>query len=600
MDFVWNRTLAEEVREATSRAIDEQSGNMQEAARQLLEQASNIESTSIPPLLESLADAETASSRASIQRSIDTTRARINLLRASARRLSSEAYELDSRKRAANQMFEEMWRMARETDDRYAAQMQALQADINRYMARIQELRDSMGIVAPGGGACIGAILNNPTHFAEQWADIQNVLSRPADQITSRQFETLAWWFSLQTSIGGQERFLNYLADPVRLPSDVAVLRGDFTAFTFCPQKVAGIQWYIQGGIGALLGMQMNFATDSDAHGAIQAQRDHLKGLSVLLTVVNSLTEHGVRIVTWDEATTPGVQQRVLLGINNAPPIRLSEGYPNGTAVTFTRGEVFTKVEGEGINHNTARGFVSLQPSQLNHRIFRASEIIDSTITISTRVSGVTLNSENTRALGDHFYQRHQFDLAEHIAMGILGLYGSVLTTPIPDAASISLDLAMVFASIPAASAEARGIQNDFRTFESSVLLGAYNERFHLRGVLVTEDGRLPEIISWPTVATESSLNALNSVAGTNFTWEDYLRNPNAVMEAFDGVRWTDFCDFDRIARANYNSRNNDVREQVTSPTVQPRIERPQPQLPNPSPSPPSNLPPGSIEYMET
>ena len=309
--------------------------------------------------------------------------------------------------------------------------------------------------------SCIGSMLATSPTFAAQWDWVNGTLAKQADDITSAEFGKLAWWLTKQTTIEGQERFLNMFLEPVTLPPGVTN-NWNVTPFSICPQKVAGVQHFMQSGIETLMNTQSYFPFHSDSYLVFQYQRDRLMRLSALLTVVDSLTDHGVNIVTGGNITRNGVQQRLILGQGEYNPIRLSAGEPNGVAVSFARGVMES--------HNVVRyyhaygqppltgGRVSLRPVNTSRSgiSLRHNVIDDSTITISDVYYGSGIASEHLRGLLSEgtgfFYLRHQFDLQAHIAAGVLDLTRSVATMKVPDKVTFGLDLAIVFASI----AEAR------------------------------------------------------------------------------------------------------------------------------------------------
>ena len=149
------------------------------------------------------------------------------------------------------------------------------------------------------------------------------------------------------------------------------------------------------------------------------------------------------------------------------------------------------------------------------------------------------LNRNVLTAATGHFYLLHQFDLGAHLVAETLSLAVSIATLGAADAISVGLDLVSLGVSIPVASADARSVQNDFLTLYGQLVFGLYQRDFDLRGILVTEDGRPPQIHSWPTVYTSAALNALNNLAGTSFTMDDYMRNPNEIFNAYENLSST-------------------------------------------------------------
>lgn len=561
MDFVWNRVLADQVREATARVMTLQAEDMEKSAEQLLTAANRIDAD-IRAMEIEMRNATSDSARERVNERISEASARAAALRARARELNREAYELDRARRRTNELHGEMARMARETDGRYAARIHAIQEDIGRYLHRILELKDSMGIVSSSGRAytCVGQLLLNPT-FAPQWTWVNETLSRPADRITQKQYATLAWFYSMQTTLAGQEKFINMFLEPVVLPLNVSHTRNT-RPFTICPQKTSNVQRFVDGGIGILFHLQTGLPSTSSDYNAIRTERDRLKGLSALLSVASNLTDHGVEIRTIYGPT--GVQQRLVLGTEASPYVRLAENVSGGITISFARGEV----RGEDSNHLFYRTYLRQR---------------DASINISPVVSGAGMGRGNIIAATDYFDLRYQFDLAAYLGEGVMNLVLSAATWGAADALTLGLDAVRLFVEMPSAMAEAQGIQSDFRSLGNQALIGNFHEHFGLRGVVVTETGQTPQMFGWPTVSTTNALNALNSVFSeanrqgglaritrpnvaipqTSFTWQQFLENPTVVFMAYAALNEVGVYRLRTKTAAHHDARNKELREQV-------------------------------------
>jgi len=591
--FVWNVSSVERIRAQTESLMNGQADNMTQAANAALALVARNETEiqrleSLFPIMMTVSTTSTVNVTRTVngQRVTTTeqqtstseetnhvaeanTRADIvrlereNIeLNASAKKLRDEVERLLDIIYQTNKLIRLLYDKAKDVDNCHAEKMEELKWQIQQNMNIIRELYDRVGATgyaATGENVTIGALLSKPYLFDSAWVDMQSILSRPATQILPEQYAKLSFMFVMMgDDISASERFLNLLAEPVTLPNGVSNPHGA-NAFTICPQKIAGLQWYMQGAIDMLLFAQMGFATNSAEYEAFQEKRDRIMTSSALLTVINSLTDHGVQLNT-NPLGAPRVQQRVLLGEGGLPPIKLTAGTGvlGGVDVSFARGTIGTAVMPGGGSTPTLH--ISLQPVNTT-----GMTILDSTINVSKVMCGASINGENIRALGDHFYQSHQFDRGAHIQSGIGQIFTGFLKKPAAGA-SIGIDLAKVFTSIPKARTEAEKLQGDFRFFEDNALLGLYNFDFQLRGVLVTEGGQPPQIISWETVYTYESLRALNSIAETSFTREDFLRNPEAIIRAHDGIRGNEIGAFNRQAERNRSHRNEEINSQAEIP----------------------------------
>ena len=164
---------------------------------------------------------------------------------------------------------------------------------------------------------------------------------------------------------------------------------------------------------------------------------------------------------------------------------------------------------------------------------------------------------------------------------------------------SLISDIGMIFMNIPDALLEAQRIQNDFRAFEDAVKFGLYQRDFALRGVIITGMEQPPRIISWQTADTWAALEALNTIAGTSFTREQYLRNPDIVFREFSALESKSA--FLNEFNANRSRRNDALYELAMHQAESRPTEtiQPQPQnLPPYNPSQDTPLPPEAMRDM--
>jgi len=577
MDFVLNRDLADLVREAIEKTLALQCEDMEKSAEELLESARQVDE-SIRQMQADLAQTTSQQGRADIQERIDAATTRAAALRTRASALNREAFELDRARRETSRLHAEIVRMAQYTDGRYAAQIAALQTDISRYMNVMVGLKNSMGIISADGTvySSIGQLVLNPK-FADKWDWVNETLRQSAEDITPKQYATLAWWFALQTEVEGQERFLNAFLEPLHLTarSDTA------THFTICPQKVGNVQIFLEGGIIALFIDQMNHCTTSDAYRHAQTERDFLKGLSALLTVINSLTDHSNNVNSFPLNASQAAK-RVIIAVGDGSVISLSANSSGGHTISV----------GLGTLHPSETGASFVIPNEASG--WRNQHAERSTINISPILCGVELNDRKLTSATGFFHLRHQFDLATHLVGQSVDLIVSLATLGASSAASVIINLSTIGINIAPAAKDAGGVQDDFMTLYGQLRYGLYQRDFELRGVIIEHQGQPPRFQSWATAHTHGALDVFNNVAGTNFTWEDYMKNPAEIYRIYSEV--LDSSQRTRIYRElrEYQSeRENEFSQQAT------REEhvQPPPQASRPQADPPRNQQKGPLDH---
>jgi len=629
MDFIWNVPAAEQVRASSERAMEAQAGNMDRAAGELLMQATRVEAEAVRlqatlPIMRTITgttteeregtrtnskgeeesytytayveytrEVEDAVAIARVEAEIAQRRRLVEALRREAKELSDEARLLLQKKASTNAMFDELFRMAQETDYRYAARIAIFKSDIQRYMARILELRDSIGYITPGGST-IGALLNNQNAYLDQWEMSEYILSRRTRPITPAEFRTLAWFYSKLDTLEGQQRFLNMFLEPVNLPDGVSALP-NHPAFSICPHKIAGVQRHIDSGIDELLSLQMGLDHTGNEYRIVQRNRDHLMNLSALLTMVNSLTDHNVEIALRQHAD-PGIQQRVLLGGFNDQPITLTAGDERRTIVTFNQGSVFThliQADSPGNFPSSTIRQTSVQhgnitpPEQGIHLTqwykFDGNE---SQIAITSVLGGAGVAWSHLQGETNHHLIRHAFDLETHIttqlinstASSVLGGLLSLAPGGVETAASHVINFGNIFTSIPSARAEAERRQQEVLSRSDMERFRNYQSHFAYRGVVIHGNGP-PQILTWPTVLTFEAVDALDHVLRNNrladitpspenitqlhFTREQYMENPTAVFEVYRALGAVGIYELDKRINHNTSARENGFTAQA-------------------------------------
>ena len=372
------------------------------------------------------------------------------------------------------------------------------------------------------------------------------------------------------------------------------------------------MQWFIEGGIEAILHGQMRLSTDDERYRALQIERDRFMQASALLTVINSLTSD-VFVGTGAAAQRPlvGVQQNVILGIGDNNPITLTQGR-HSVSVNFNRGEVYGYVRSHEGRDPLGVGIrpVNTNPPGRWDGTPNPMWITSSSISVGHILDGPGLKRDHILAMGDHFYLKHQFDMSAFLIEEGLSLMIGLSTLGLADVAATGISVLESLAGLPMARNDARNLQNDFITVRDAAIFGDYQEHFALRGVVITEEGRPPQILSWATANTQESLRALNTVLFNNrndlghityprshyaitqgsslmqfmrnpndatprsFTWTQFMQNPDEVFRVYAGLNGLGTSQLYNQAINNWRDRD----QRIENP---PPPEPPQPYNPH-------------------
>ena len=165
MDFVWNASQAEEVRARSEQALIRQAQELRDAEARFIRRAVELESqanqlaalpTPMRTVTRTVVNANgTTSSRS--QRVVDTAalqrrmeqiaelRAQAAEIRRVAGNFAQAAGAIDSGIAASNRLFFDMHTQARQIDQMYSQRIRAAGNDMEAYIRKMEELRDSIG-----------------------------------------------------------------------------------------------------------------------------------------------------------------------------------------------------------------------------------------------------------------------------------------------------------------------------------------------------------------------------------------------------------------------------------------------------------------------
>ena len=409
------------------------------------------------------------------------------------------------------------------TDRAYAQRLRGKLDDLRAFNTQLSSIRESFTEATGFAFERIAPLSEAVTAKAQtkferglEWVYVRNILQQPHHQIQQQQFAHAAQFFVNQTTLAGQERFLNLLLEPVDLRGVSNPYR--VTAFTVCSNKLGNVQWHIQDKIGDNLVNQLLLSGNDPALNDLVEQGDHLKRLSSFLTVTSQLTGPG----PFDQFNHPfGVQQNVLLGIGGINPITLAEGL-NSINMTFNRGQIYSQVN-EANRNEVISTLQPTFPSQRLHEHYApndSSQIRSSTINISYVAGGNLISADYVGELISRLYMSHQFNPDAHLSK-IAGETLKILATfNLKGATYRAIDIALnyfnMFQGMSSAEARAIAIQSDFLAVGSASSLADFHADFALRSVVISEIGQPPQLLGWPTTNTIGSFAALSATFTNN------------------------------------------------------------------------------------
>ena len=553
--FVWNTAAAEQVRASSERALQNQSNDMRQTAARLLEAANQQEAQAAQlqaklPIMKTITrtisgrylgngeyELETiteqvvdAAATASVRAQIAQLRAAVAELRSAARVLDAEKYELDRATRRANELFYEMFNLCQQTDARYAQRLSEIREEIMAYLYRIQELRDSIGVQSSVGNASIGAVLMNYTSFRMPWSTVREILARPHNNISQLDYNNLAWFFTLQDTNQGMQRFLNYLADPIDVISFNAggvnnVLFSGDVAFSICPHKVANLQHHLEIGIAVSSYVLMTLP-QGNSYNVIERRLYAKMVRTTMLSVIAS------NLRTWENTATGQQLSHVFVG-------REVNGYAGGP---FSISGGGSRYDGWNLSFQRAHGVdisPSLPPGTSSQFIVQTPQQRRS-IYISQALDGIGLAAAHSDLLVGNLNMMHNFDRTAAIWEATRRVAVAAALSEAFDA--LGLPQAILYGSEiwhTVREQEAQALEARIRNYEiaNELHLGQYFRDLFIMGVAVVENGEI-QLRTWPSPYTYAAFNSFNNTMA-NFvsgdggpesfqrvTWQAFMRNP--------------------------------------------------------------------------
>ncbi|MCL2841806.1 MAG: hypothetical protein FWE05_13690 [Defluviitaleaceae bacterium] len=415
--------------------------------------------------------------------------------------------------------------------------------------------------------------LRSASTSEERWAAIKDVLSRPANEITDADFAHLAHFFITLNTIEEQQRFLNYLADPVEMTSPIVGNPSGYGVFTVCPAKVEGIQRPIAVGVELMLVWQFQLIEDGRGDSRdfrnFTQQRHHSMEAFALLSVAGQIAN--TTSESWSGVQGQTTQRTILADRDSQGPFTLTareavdtngEIVSNGVAVSIQHGILSTQSTGD-----TA----TLLVERVNN-LGRAgnNEIHISPLLLPAEAQAAISNRES-EAL--HF--QHQFHMGTYATSQITDKIISVASAA-AFAATIKLTLPLAGVStgvsahvgavgVPSilysleimdkVNAEQARIERSRREIDRMLdanSLGIYVQNFALDTIIISENGRDPQVLNWTTHNTYASVRAFNTITRENFTWHDFTQDMFYHFERFSHTSFErNRTEFERIILEN-------------------------------------------------
>jgi hypothetical protein len=360
------------------------------------------------------------------------------------------------------------------------------------------------------------------------WDTLQEVMARPYSDISEAEFAVLAMLFASFDSLADQERFLNYLIDQIETSSltetfvngeikgfDSFSLTDGIPLFLFCQEKVGGIQRHIDGAIMLVWQTQIELGEGPDYRSLGRLRRKMMERSALLDTVSSMMGD------SWgdDEHRV----QHVFVG-GKKGPIRLEHGDYGVRVLT----ESVTMSERRNVD-SRGQEWIRRDLSSSESRIMRVDEALRAYM-----ASHEMINLSETK-----FVSTHAFDLNAHRAAVAGSAFLTVMTAGFNKRASYLLKVAetvdkFAVRGISKGVSEAEKIQADFSEFADNTRTGMAFIALNINVVFVEDvtSGGF-EMHMWAAPDSIERLEALNSVAGTDFGPNDLSKNLPAIIQVY-------------------------------------------------------------------
>ena len=426
-------------------------------------------------------------------------------------------------------------------------------------------------------------VANSSVFSEEQWAAIAYLLAKGYDDLDIKDFANLAVLFGSIPNgyISDLERFLNKFLSPVKLPPGTYNPFG-LTAYAVCGNKLAGVQHFMRANIDGLGQAMRDLHTSDDIRNDLRKNREHYIQLYALLGIIGSLT---TKDPGWDHNARHqklGLGQNIILGVGSGSVIKLEQGDPSGERynlnVIVNRGSINSE-----LMHGQSPS-VNVNPHNLNmprHHSdligHNSSHVASSTIVISPVFNGAGISVENTAGHTGFLYSRYQF-VSNNPFPGIttsllLGLATKGMAPLLAVITSYSVDGLQDIKGLFSNTNTANNVRRDISSLELISRYGDFQRDFAMTGVVISESGRPPQAVNFPTENTFVSLTTFNNLMNQfdgrldrifqegrtpsstpQFTLDQFLQNPNAVFEVYSNLNGAGVDYMNQNATSNWNA----------------------------------------------
>ena len=402
-----------------------------------------------------------------------------------------------------------------------------------------------------------------PFEFNFIWGSLEEILSRPASNITASEYALLAQLYLMVETRKDLQRFLNAFANPfapryiqnfngIRPPNpvnnvDSLPLRSD-RAYTVCGETISEIQFYIGVAIDVILGMQMNGDINEADLADLDRQRSFMMERYMLLATVNKYSVYELGNSNYG----------VLVGNSDGQgPFTLSShpdvDMPSGHTLSV---QTVNLMESTSVTSGL-RGSLITSPYIMNRDIF-----------ISPALAPEDAGAKILNLGEESLLYQHRFDEAaarqSAINNTIVGLiraatikYGikkfvarEIIQTVVQEVIKANETASKVSSSVSSAQAQSNQMQQVISDSFYTAWFGRYHQSLQLAGVLVSqhiqssvsdyENGTFTVSAwtarSWSTATSYAHLQVLNNQTGVDISWEEFLRNPTIGFDLYLGL----------------------------------------------------------------
>ena len=524
-----------------------------------------------------------------LNRKADQCRAAADRLEEAKKELEEAIIELERAIEEAIKELEEFIEEVKETDRRHANMLRQQLQELHNFNNHLKEIRESFDrpdTLMSSGISWIEEKFKVSIKPIIDKLEVRRILELPHDKITPEQYAHLAQFFVSMETVVEQNWFLNALAQPIEINPAPRLNQYGVEPYTVCADKVLGIKRQIDGSLARSLEAQRwlyagGMKTNDPVYKFLEAGSKTLMERSAMLSVVHDLA---VIISEQSWITEDNPVYHILAG-DKVGPFKLeasfdSKGVQDGVILS--------------VRHGTA--------SSNSIDVFDVLGETGFTGTNDIRVSLAFRGSEVNREIGSlteaQFLLKHEFDMLSHLGSEVSSHFRDSFISGAADLAMMAeifvgqaTQTAQKAGSLVSglytvgdiayntydASKKAKEFQEDVRTIVEKGRLGQYYEKFDLYSILISEEGKDWQALSWPSSGTQFSVEALNSLYEENYTMRQFLENPTAGFDVFRNLTTHERGEFERYIKNAEREFHENVFTQSPNTQTTPTPPLPQP-----------------------